>query len=181
MFWYVKVIASLLITVLLIGLKLGSLKEVITVLHRQKELEDNIRLIEEQIEDQALKAWSDDVKYDEEGRDRRIVAMQSSGILHGEVENKALEQGMAMLSLRNRGGVAVTKLSHEETLLSKQLEVDPTTGRVIGTAEAIIRGAGPERIAAYMMEFSSRIIRSREDPEVDVINEVHLPGRGSPL
>ena len=65
-------------------------------------------------------------------------------------------------------------MSHEATVLRKQLQVDPTTGRVIGTVEAIIRGASPERIAAYLMEFSSRIIKSREDPEVDVVNEVRL-------
>ena len=72
-----QVLASLLVSVLLVGLKLNGVKEIVQVIERCKELAVNLALLQRTLEDEDTSAWTVDVTLDTKQRQHRITAMES--------------------------------------------------------------------------------------------------------
>ena len=71
-----QVLASLLISVLLVGFKLNAAKEIVQIIERRKELKSNLLLLTRRLEDEARALWIDDVKSDMKPRKTKIAAME---------------------------------------------------------------------------------------------------------
>jgi hypothetical protein len=64
----VQVFASLLVSVLLVGLKLNGVKEIVQLIERCKELTGNLALLQRTLEDEDKSAWTVDVTHDTKQR-----------------------------------------------------------------------------------------------------------------
>ena len=70
-----QLLASLLVSVLLVGIKLNASKEIVQVIERRTELKTYLSLLQTTLEDEDMVAWLDDVQRDVKRRQDRIAAM----------------------------------------------------------------------------------------------------------
>ena len=73
-----QVFASLLVSVLLIGIKLTAAKELVQITERRKELRANISALRMTLEHQDTIDWIDDVMHDAKEREDRIAELEST-------------------------------------------------------------------------------------------------------
>ncbi len=66
-------LGSLLVSVLLVGIKLTSANEIVQSIARQKELKANLLLLQMSLEDEDKKAWIEDVTHDTAQRQDRML------------------------------------------------------------------------------------------------------------
>ena len=59
-----QVLASLLVSVLLVGIKVTGAKEIVQLIERQKELKANLAMLQIVLEDENKTAWIGDVAHD---------------------------------------------------------------------------------------------------------------------
>jgi hypothetical protein len=155
-----QVLASLLISVLLVGIKLTAAKEMVQVIERRKELRANIALLQRVLEDRDKQVWIVDVKHDTEQREESIAELESaSGHVYDIPETDLIEKGTAMFAAFESSSTVVKQLPHSATIMSSETKLDEATGLLLGRAAAMVR-ASPQEIVAYMLNQDSRHTKS---------------------
>ncbi len=153
-------LASLLVSVLLVGIKLTSAKDIVQTIERRKELKANLSMLQRLIEQEDEKAWIIDVAHDTKERMDRIAELESaSGLSYDTQENEFLEKGIAMFAVFEASSVGVKQFRHSATITFSETKLDEETGLLLGRSAAMVR-ATPQSIVAYMLNFDSRFFRS---------------------
>ncbi len=159
-----QVFASLLVSVLLVGLKLNATKEIVQIVERRKELRANLSLLQKKLEEEDTKIWIVDVAHDTKQRADRIAELESAsgrsvGLVYSTMESGAVERCLGMFTLFDGISAAATQLLHSVTITRSETKYDAATGLLLGRAEAEIR-ADPLEIVAYVLCCDSRAIQS---------------------
>jgi hypothetical protein len=130
----------------------------------------------------AMRQWTADVAYDAIIRRRRIERMATEEQTYTVEEMGMIERCMALFDAFDLSSGAAKELKHASTMEFVQTKRDETTGRLVGRSRAVIRGASPEDLVAYTMEYSdSRHMLSYWDLRayprseiLEVVNEHHV-------
>jgi hypothetical protein len=166
------VLASLLVSVLMVGFKLNSAKEIVQTIERRQELKVNLSMVRRLLEIEDAKAWIEDVAHDTKRREDRIAELESaSGQVYDLLEEALIAKGDAMFAVFEASSAAATKLEHSELIVYSETKLDPATGLLFGRAAAVVR-AMPQEIVAYMLNYGGRFVQSTTDPAVYVLSEV---------
>jgi hypothetical protein len=166
------VVASLLVSVLLVGIKVTAAKELKQVAERRKELKANLSLLQRRLEDADRDSWIDDVTLDTQEREDRIAELEASaGNVCDPIENGAIEKGLAMFALYNSSSCVAKHLQHSPTVLRSEVKHDEASGLVLGLGEAEYRST-PQQIVSFILNYDSRNILSNWRPETDVRAEL---------
>ncbi len=101
-------LGSLLLSVLLVGIKLTSANEIVQSIARRKELKANLLLLQMSLEDEDKKAWIEDVTHDSAQRRDRILKLGSaSGLSYTTTENGLLQKGAAIFAVFESSSVGL--------------------------------------------------------------------------
>ena len=169
-FWG-QVLASLLISVLLVGIKVTGAKEIVQIIERRKELKANLTMLQTVLEDEGKKAWIYDVAHDRMQRMAMIAEMESpSGLSYSVIENGLLDKGTAIFAAFDSSSARVTELKHSATIMSSETKLDVATRLLLGRAAVMIRATAQE-IATYLLDCDSRHIQFTADRTVFVRDE----------
>jgi hypothetical protein len=158
------VVASLLVSVLVLGFKLSAFKRLVQVLQRRAELEFDFALLQRKLEDEDLAAWLDDLDHDAEHRQRRKMAL-TSGCVHSTMENGAVERCQRMFALFDGSSARAKHLKRPATVARSETKYDEATRLLFGFAEAEIR-ADPLDIVGYILNYADSR-RGRTEVEDD--------------
>jgi hypothetical protein len=152
------VIASLLVSALIVGLKLNGAKEIAQITQRRSELKANLALLQGPLETEALALWIGNVSHDAARRQKRIVAMEStSGMQYSTTEMQVLEKGAAMFEAFESSPAVVKQLAHVATIARSETKHHNASGLLLGRAEAEIRTSALEIIAHTLNYYDSRM------------------------
>ena len=91
-------IASLVMSALVVGFKLHCVKDVMQSTQRRNELKANLSLLRRRVEAEMRIAWADDTMHDRTQRES-IIAEIDSSVMHSPFENGAVDKGLAMFQL----------------------------------------------------------------------------------
>ena len=170
-FWGGQVLASLLVSMLLVGIKVTGAKEIVQLIERRKELEANLAMLQIVLEDENKKAWIGDVAHDSKQRMDLIAEMESaSGLSYSLIETGLLDKGAAMFAAFDSSPARVTELEHSATIMRSETKLDVATSLLLGRAVAMIRATALE-IATYFLDCDSRHMKLTADPTVLVRGE----------
>jgi hypothetical protein len=129
----------------------------------------------------AKRQWIADVKYDTIIRRRRIQRMATEEQTYTAEEIGMIERCMALFDAFDLSSANAKELKHASTMEFAQTKRDEKTGKLVGRSRAVIRGASPQDLVAYAMEYDSRHMLSSWDPRADprseileVVNEHHI-------
>ncbi len=148
-------VASLLVSVLLLGVKLGALKRLVQVKQRRTELKTDLTLLQPKLEEEDLEAWLDDLDHDKEHRQGLLGQMAlPSGCMYSTLENAAIERCQRMFALFDGSSVSATHLKRPATIQRSETKHDEATRLLFGFAEAEIR-ADLLDIVAFILDFAS--------------------------
>ena len=157
--------ASLLVSVLVVGIKLTAGKELVQNMERRKELKANLLLLRRRLEEEDLVDWLDDVNIDTAHRQERIEAMDSvSGHIYSSVESELFQGGMGIFAMFESNDAETLQLKCSASIHRSETKHDKASGRLLGRVEAEIR-VKPQEIVAYMLNQDSQHFKS--DPESD--------------
>ncbi len=182
-------LGSLLLSVLLVGIKLTAANEIVQSITRRKELKANLLLLQVSLEDEDKKSWIEDVTHDTTQRRDRILELGSaSGLSCTTTEKEILQKGAAMLAVFEASSTGLKQLEHSESIMYSETKLDEATHLLLGRAAAMVR-ATPQEIVAYCLNYDSRHIQSRPGANVRaevlqhvnahctiVFNRVRAPG-----
>jgi hypothetical protein len=119
-----------------------------------------------------LEMWVDDTTHDAAQRQIRVLSMASaSGRAYNAMENEAIERGLAMMALFDGSSGGLKQLPHSATIDRSEMKHDDASGLLLGRSDAVIRGATPQAVAAYLLHFGSRHIKSNRNPATDLRTE----------
>ncbi len=164
-------LASLLVSVLLVGIKATGAKEIVQLIGRRKELKANLAMLQGVLEDENKKAWIGDVVHDTKQRMAMIAEMESaSGLSYSAIENGLLDKGTAIFAAFDSSSARVTEFEHSATIMRSETKLDVATGLLLGRAVAMIRATAQE-IATYILDCDSRHIQFTADRTVFVRDE----------
>ena len=167
-----QVVASLLVSVVLLGFKLSALKRLVQVNQRRTELKANLGLLQPQVEAEELDAWLADVKHDAKQREDRVAAMDSAaGRVYNLPEAELLAKGADMFAVFEACSAGAKQLTHSATVMYSETKLDEATGLLFGRGAAMVR-ATPREIIAFCLDYDSRYFQSTSDPTVWVRFEV---------
>jgi hypothetical protein len=167
-----QVVASVLVSVVLLGFKLSALKRLVQVNQRRTELQATLESLQPKVEAEKLAVWLGDVKRDAKQREDRIAAMDSAnGRVYNALEAELLKKGADMFAVFEASSAGVKQLKHSATVLYSETKLDAATGLLFGRAAAMVR-ATPQEIVAYCLNYDSRHIKSITDPTVFIRLEV---------
>jgi hypothetical protein len=166
------VLASLLVSVLLVGVKVTSAKELVQINERRKELKANLVLLQAALEDENKIAWIHDVTHDTKQREDRIAELESaSGHVYDLLEDALIAKGDAMFAVFEASSAGAKLSKHSALILYSETKLDAATGLLLRRAAAMLR-ATPQEIVAFFLNQDSRHIQSTTDPAVYVRSEV---------
>ena len=155
-----QVLASLLVSVTLVGIKLNAAKEIVQTIERRKELVVNLSLLQRGLEAEDKKAWIVDVIHDTKHREDRIAELESaSGLSYTRIESEVLQKGAAMFAVFESSSGGAKELERSATIMRCETQLDEATHLLLGRATAMIR-ATPQEIATYLLNFDSRHVQS---------------------
>jgi hypothetical protein len=120
----------------------------------------------------ARRQWIADVLYDTIMRRRRIERMETEEQTYTAEEMGMIARCMALFETFDLSAGAGKDLEGASAMDFAQTERDNKTGNLVGRSSAVIRGALPEDLVAYSMEYDSRHILSLLDPHIDVRSEL---------
>ncbi len=161
-------LASLLVSVLLVGFKLNAVKELVQTHERRKELKANLLLLVRMWEDENKAAWIADITHDAEQRKSRIAVLDSaSGGLYSAMEEEAIGKGPAMFAKYESSSAGVKQLERSASVDRAETRLDGLTGLVLGLAEAVV-ATTPQEIIAYCLHYDSRHLRATLKPTVNI-------------
>jgi hypothetical protein len=167
-----QVVASLLVSVVLLGFKVSAVKRLVQVNQRRTELQAALVLLEPKVEAEELDAWLADVKHDAKQREDRIAAMDSAAGREFNIsEAELLANGSDMFAVFEASSAGAKQLEHSELIMYSETKLDAATGLLLGRAAAMVR-ATPQEIVAYSLNYDSLYIKSSTDPTVFVRSEV---------
>jgi hypothetical protein len=172
-----QVLASLLVSVFLVGIKFNAAKELVQLIERQKELRVNLTLLLRRLEDEDRDAWISDVQYDTKAREDRIAEMDSAPrFTSSTLENVILQKGAAMFAVFESSSARLMQLKHSATVMSSESKLDKATGLLLGRASAVVRAA-PQDIVMHLLNQDSRHAVSLVDravmPRYEVFEHVN--------
>jgi hypothetical protein len=163
-----QVVASLLVSVVMLGFKLSALKRLVEVTLRRTELKAALAFLQPKLEEESAAGWLDDTTHDAAQRHARIGEMASpSGRAYTAMENAAIERGAAMFAAFDGSSASVTQVKHSATMDCSETKYDGTTGLLLGRVEGMIR-ATPQEIAAYILNYDGRHVQSGSDTARDI-------------
>ncbi len=166
-----QVLASLLVSVLMVGFKLSSAHEIVQLIKRRQELKVNLSMVRRLLEIEDTKAWIEDVEFDKKQREERIAELESaSGQAHDLLEDALIAKGDAMFAVFEASSAGATKLKHSALILYSETKLD-ATDLLFGRAAAMVR-ATPQEIIAYCLNCDSRYMKSTTDATVVFRSEV---------
>ena len=167
-------VASLLVSVLLLGFKLSALRRLVQVNQRRTELKVALLWLQSKLEDEHLATWMDDVGHDAERRHARIGELAlASGNVYSTMEKELIEKGRALFALFESSSAGVTQLKHSELVLCSETKLDEATRLLLGQAAAMVR-ATPQEIVAYLLNYDSRHLKSLTDKSVVLVRSEAL-------
>ena len=174
-------LASLLVSVLLVGFKLNSVKEIVASLERRKELERNLAILQLGLEEEDLKVWLDNLAHDTAQRRKTMNAMEpASTQVYTAAEAELIDKGTAAFAQYDSNPAPVEQLKRSVTIARSETKRHEDGRLLLGRAEAEV-AAGPLEIVAYMLNYDSRHIRSNWNRAVDVrvdivdrVNDHHI-------
>ena len=101
-------LGSLLVSVLLVGIKLTAAHDIVQIIARRKELKANLLLLQMSLEDEDKKSWIEDVTHDAAQRQDRILELGSApGLSYTTMENEILQKGAAMFAVFESSSVGL--------------------------------------------------------------------------
>ena len=110
-------LASLLVSVLLVGIKLAAAKELMQINERRKELKTNLALLQIKLEDEHELAWIADVAHDAKERELRISEIElASNLMYSLIEKRAIETAEAMFAVFEASSTLPRRLKHASTV-----------------------------------------------------------------
>jgi hypothetical protein len=166
-----QVLASLLVSVLLVGFKLNSAKEIAQIIERRQELKANLSMVRRLLEIEDTKAWIKDVEFDTQQREDRIAELESaSGQVYDLREDALIAKGSSMFAVFEASSAAAKQLKHSALIMYSETKLDEATGLLFGRAAAMVR-ATPQEIVAYLLNYDSRFMHSITDPTAYVRSE----------
>jgi hypothetical protein len=116
--------------------------------------------------------WIADVAYDSIVRQRRIQRMASGENTYTAEETRMIAKCMALFDAFDSGSEKAKPMKPASTIEWARTKLDRKSGELLGRSDAIIRGASPEDLVAYTMEYDSRYATSRFDARVEVRSEI---------
>jgi hypothetical protein len=135
-----QVVASLLVSVVLLGFKLSALRRLVQVSQRRAELKAALVLLEPKVEAEKLAVWLADVEHDANQREDRIAAMNSAaGRVYDMSEAEVLAKGAEMFAVFEANSAGAKQLTHSATVLYSETKLDAATGLLFGRAAAMVR------------------------------------------
>jgi hypothetical protein len=120
----------------------------------------------------AMRQWMADVKYDTIIRRRRIERMATEEQTYSAEEMEMIARCMALFDASDLRSAKAKELEGASKMEFAQTKRDQTTGKLVGRSRAVIRGASPEDLVAYTMEYDSRHLFSLRNARVDVRSEI---------
>ncbi len=167
-----QVVASLLVSVVLLGFKLSAVKRLVQVSQRRAELKAALVLLEPKVEAEKLAVWLADVEHDAKQREDRIAAMDAAaGRVYDMLEAEVLAKGADMFAVFEASSAGAKQLTHSVTVLYSETKLDAATGLLFGRAAAMVR-ATPQEIVAHMLNYDGHFNQSTIDPTVFIRAEV---------
>jgi hypothetical protein len=155
-----QVVASLSVSLVLMGFKLSAIEGLVQVNQRRTELKAALALLQPKVEDEDLAMFLADVGHDTKQRQARIAEMAlPSGRMYSTMENQALQTCSGMLELFDSSSDGVTQLTRSASIMRLETKHDPAHRRLVDRVEATI-GADPRDVVAYILNSDSRFIQS---------------------
>ncbi len=165
-------VASLLVSAVLLGFKLSALKRLVQVNQRRTELLEDLALLQPRIEAEELDAWLADVEHDAKQREDRIAAMDSAACRELNIsEAELLAKGSDMFAVFEASSAGAKQLRHSATVMYSETKLDAATGLLFGLAVVMVR-ARPQEIIAHCLNYDSRFTQSAIDPTVFIRSDV---------
>lgn len=169
----VQLMGSLLVSVLLLGFKLTSFKEIVSTVERAKELKVNVALLQKQLEAEELALWLADVAYDTKRRTDTILAIESGeGPCCDTAEDEAISKSLETFALFEASSSIPVIIKHAATIDRAEAKHVKGSGHLLVRSEALIRGVTPPQLVAFTLNFDSRYTMSTLTPDVDVRHEI---------
>ncbi len=166
-----QVLASLLVSVLLVGIKVTAAKEIVQIIERRKELKTNLALLQKVLQVEAKKSWIEDVTHDTKQQREMIAELGSaSGLSYSHTEEALVKKGDAMLAVFEASSAGAKQYRHSALITCSETKLDAATGLLLGRAVVSIR-ARPQEIVAHLLDYDSRFNQSTTDPAVYVRSE----------
>jgi hypothetical protein len=173
-----QVVASLSVSLVLMGFKLSALKRLLQLSQRRTELKAALKLLQPKVEEEALAMFLGDVDHDTAERQARIAEMAlPSGRVYSTMENQAVARCLGMLVMFDSNSAGATQPNSSATMKRLETKFDEATRLLFGFAEAEIR-ADPLLIVAYCLNADGRHVSTphpnRVRYEVFHINAHHI-------
>jgi hypothetical protein len=167
-----QVVASLLVSVVLLGFKLSALKRLVQVNQRRAELKAALELLQPKVDAEKLAVWLADVEHDAKQREDRIAAMDAAaGRVYDMLEAEVLAKGAAMFAAFEASSAGAKRLAHSPLILYSETKLDAATGLLLGRAAAMVRATPQEIVASRLGAEDSRFVQSTIDPTVFIRSE----------
>jgi hypothetical protein len=129
-----------------------------------------LEIVSKQCVEAAAKKWQRNVDLDREQRQKRMLAMDSAGDTPlSAAEAEIIRQGASVLqTLATSPATNVAK--REATIEMAETYFDASSGQLTGRVTALIRGATPIQVAAYVLNADSHAVQSfqEDSPSPDV-------------
>jgi hypothetical protein len=156
------VVASLLVSVVLLGFKVSALRRLVQVVQRRTELKAALALLQSKFENEALAAFLDGVKHDKVQRECRTgeLALPFERV-YTQMEKTALEKGAGMYSVFESNSEQATQLAHSLSMRS-ELNYEEATRRMLGHVEALIQ-SDPQDVVAYILNYDDSCFAKSEE------------------
>ena len=165
-------LASLLVSVLLVGIKMTCAKDIVQMTERRKELKANLALLQKVLQVEAKKSWIEDVTHDTKQRREMIAELGSaSGLSYSHTEEALVRKGDAMLAVFEASSAGAKLSKHSALTTCSETRLEEATGLLLGRAVVSIR-ARPQEIVAYLLNYDSRFVQSTIDPTIFIRSEV---------
>ena len=165
-------VASLLVSVVLLGFKLSALKRLVQMNQRRIELKAALVLLQPQVEAEKRDVWLADVEHDAKQREDRIAAMDSTaGREYNLLEANLLKKGADMFAGFEASDASAKQLTHSPLVTCSETKIDEATGLLLGRAVVLIR-ATPQEMVAHVLNYESHFNKSITDQTIYVRSEV---------
>ena len=167
----IQVVISLLVSVLLIGFKLSTLKEIVNLTLRHTELKGLLSVLRRSLEEEELTDWLDDEAHDKALYQDRIAAIEAaSGRVYGPLESGMIECGLSMFAFFESCSVKA-KTKRLATIPKWETKFDEASRLLLCRGETVIR-ASPLEAIAYTVSYDSRVTERTRDRANNIRFEV---------
>jgi hypothetical protein len=164
------VVASLLVSVLLLGYKLSALKRLLQVTQRKTELKAALELLQPKLEEEGLSVWLGDFDHDKEQRQSRIGEMAlPSEFGYSTMESESIAECSAVF---DDSPCRMTR-QHNLHASMKRLVSKLAIVKYDGRDEPVVIRAAPQQVVAYILNYGGRYLQSlHADADAQPLNTV---------